>query len=348
MFKLLNNDKFVNYALAVSMIIGGSIASFDNYKSFANSGLEEKVIGESKHQCVLGASEESGVFDTSEQLKPKFSNCKISKGGTNQNIYSKTLRPKTKFKNFNFKNADAMDGYIKMYLDAIDQYKKIKSDYNSSTGYKNKLNQNLEDVNGLKYVINEESKTATIEKCMNKEIKEVVIPYFVINNEEQYEVTTIDEYAFCGCRSLSMVILPEGLKSIGNCAFQNCVMLEYIKLPSNLTNIGYYAFCGCSMLQSIELPDAIRNLCNGTFCDCENLKSVHLSKLLNNIGYGVFEGCRELKSVDIPDSVYRIGRYAFKDCDKLEEVKLSKNVRIQFDSFSNDVRRKLQCRVENF
>jgi hypothetical protein len=67
-------------------------------------------------------------------------------------------------------------------------------------------------------------------------------------------LTSIGEYAFCGCSSLTSIELPAGLTSLGDAAFDGCSSLTSIELPAGLTSLGEGAFAGCSSLTSIELP----------------------------------------------------------------------------------------------
>ena len=64
-------------------------------------------------------------------------------------------------------------------------------------------------------------------------------------------VTSIGEYAFYGCSSLSSVIVPEGVTSIGEYAFRNCSGLTSITIPNSVTSIGSYALWDCSSLKMV-------------------------------------------------------------------------------------------------
>ena len=55
-------------------------------------------------------------------------------------------------------------------------------------------------------------------------------------------VSSIGNYAFSGCSSLSNVNLPNSITSIGSSAFNNCSNLTTIALPDGLIKIGSYAF----------------------------------------------------------------------------------------------------------
>lgn len=54
-------------------------------------------------------------------------------------------------------------------------------------------------------------------------------------------LTKIGQYAFSGCGSLTEVIIPEGVETVDNYAFQNCP-LRYVDLPSSLRTIGNSVF----------------------------------------------------------------------------------------------------------
>ena len=65
-------------------------------------------------------------------------------------------------------------------------------------------------------------------------------------NELQFftGLTSIDDFAFYGCSSLTSVEIPINVKSIGNNAFSGCTSLYTITLPSHVTSIGENAFNG--------------------------------------------------------------------------------------------------------
>lgn len=50
----------------------------------------------------------------------------------------------------------------------------------------------------------------------------IIIPDSVCYNSQWYRVTKIGNRAFYYCILIDSVSLPEGIDSIGNCAFQNC------------------------------------------------------------------------------------------------------------------------------
>ena len=63
---------------------------------------------------------------------------------------------------------------------------------------------------------------------------------------------SIGERAFAGCSSLEEIVLPEGLKSIGEGAFHGSG-LKYITLPDSVCSVHPNAFAGCCQLEEIKM-----------------------------------------------------------------------------------------------
>jgi hypothetical protein len=90
-------------------------------------------------------------------------------------------------------------------------------------------------------------------------------------------ITSIGNFAFHGCNSLTSIELPAGITSIGNYAFQSCISLASIELPASLTStsIGNYAFRYCSALTTVSLPSAT-SIGADAFSNCAALTTVSL------------------------------------------------------------------------
>ena len=122
----------------------------------------------------------------------------------------------------------------------------------------------------------------------------VVIPNSINVGETNIIVTSISNFAFSNCSSLTSITIPDSVTSIGEWAFAGCSSLTSLNIPNSITSIGNYAFFGCSSLTSITIPDSVAS-----------------------IGEWAFEGCSSLTSLNIPNSVASIGRYAFSNCSSL-------------------------------
>ena len=139
-------------------------------------------------------------------------------------------------------------------------------------------------------------------------------------------VVSIPDYYFFGWTSLSSIVLPDGLKSIGMCAFQGCYDLTSLQIPDGVSSIGEMAFTNCKSLGSITLPKNLTKIDRALFSDCSSLLSVSIPDGVQTIANEVFVGCSSLSSIIIPESVVSIGYSVFRRCVSLTSVTIPKNV----------------------
>ena len=135
-------------------------------------------------------------------------------------------------------------------------------------------------------------------------------------------VTSIGDYAFSGCSSLTSITIPKGVTSIGENAFYYCSSLTSIEIPEGVTSIEEYAFNNCSSLASIVIPEGVTEIESRTFYNCSSLTSITLPESLTSIGEYVFSGCSSLASIVIPERVTTIGEYVFSGCSSLQSIEV--------------------------
>ena len=112
-------------------------------------------------------------------------------------------------------------------------------------------------------------------------------------------VTSIGDYAFFDCNSLTDITIPSSITSIGICSFYNCSNLASIAIPSSVTSIGDYAFYKCNSLTDITIPDSITSIGNYAFCNCTGLTSIKIPKIVTNIGEFAFSGCGDSLEITV-------------------------------------------------
>ena len=136
----------------------------------------------------------------------------------------------------------------------------------------------------------------------------------------------ICDSAFGNCDSLSEIVIPSSVTSIGDSAFYGCYSLSEIVIPSSVTSIGDGAFSSCDSLSEIVIPSSVTNVGNGAFSFCSSLSEIVIPSSVTSIGKGVFSGCSSLSEIVIPSSVTSIGDSAFSGCDSLSEIVIPSSV----------------------
>ena len=145
-------------------------------------------------------------------------------------------------------------------------------------------------------------------------------------------VTEIGWYAFYNCYSLTSVTIGDSVTTIGESAFEDCSSLERVTIGDGVTTIGDYTFYGCSSFTSITIPDSVTTIGEKAFCGCTSLqefKGKFASKdgrCLIIVGTLTSFAPAGLTKYTIPNSVTTIGEYAFEDCDSLESVTIPDSV----------------------
>ena len=101
-------------------------------------------------------------------------------------------------------------------------------------------------------------------------------------------------------------LIPNGVTSIGDDAFNNADSLAVIRIPNSVTTIGSYAFYDAGALETVIFTDG---------------------SALGTIGYAAFMYTNRLYEITIPNTVTSIGSYAFYNASSLLSVTIPRSVR---------------------
>ncbi|WP_037271124.1 leucine-rich repeat protein [Ruminococcus flavefaciens] len=111
----------------------------------------------------------------------------------------------------------------------------------------------------------------------------------------------IPKYAFSGMKYLEEIDLSNTkITTIGDAAFNNCVNLTTLKLPTSLKNINSYAFTNCESMTNFELPKNLRVIGEYAFKNCTGIHTLTIPDSITSMGTLMLNGCTKLETLTIP------------------------------------------------
>ena len=145
----------------------------------------------------------------------------------------------------------------------------------------------------------------------------------------EVNITALPTRAFHASENVENLILPNTLTTIGSKMFAEST-LKFVIIPVGVTTIEQAAFEKCTALTSIEIPASVQTIEAEAFEDCSSLATVTFEKrsqlkvikggFLDNNAKGVFLNCTALTSIEIPASIETIEATAFYNCSSLTTV----------------------------
>ena len=131
------------------------------------------------------------------------------------------------------------------------------------------------------------------------------------------------------------IIIPDGVISISDSAFEDCGSVTNVTIPKSVISIGDYAFLGCVSLREIEIPCGVILIGEYAFDYCKSLTRIIVDT--NNPIFDSRDNCNAIietktnklivgcKTTIIPESIISIGDYAFS-CVSIESIVIPKSV----------------------
>ena len=109
-------------------------------------------------------------------------------------------------------------------------------------------------------------------------------------------VRALGESSFSSNRTLTAIVLQEGLTTVEDYALHYCLNLQTVSIPSSLTSIGSNFLC-TSKVEHVKIPEGV-----------------------TKVGFQFLDNCSELKTVELPASLTTTDGYFCGRCPKLQSV----------------------------
>ena len=125
----------------------------------------------------------------------------------------------------------------------------------------------------------------------------------------------IPSSCFSGKKSLTSIVFPDVLKSIGSYAFADSGLKHSLNIPEGVVEIGERAFARCDFTGVLTLPSTLKKIGGYAFKECCFICPLNLPDGIEEIEYGCFEECRYLYgNLILPSHLKKMGTYAFSGC----------------------------------
>ena len=140
-----------------------------------------------------------------------------------------------------------------------------------------------EVIDGLRYVLDSETKTATLLPKVGGYSGDIVVPEKVKGSDGAvYSVVAFVDKSFSDCSGLTSISIPSSVTSLGDNCFARCSNLSSITIPSSVTSISWNCFESCSSLTTITIPSSVESFGVNCFNNCRNLENFYFKGSLPN------------------------------------------------------------------
>ena len=206
------------------------------------------------------------------------------------------------------------------------------------------------------YLLDDEEKTAWIDKGHIGRGKRYRIPKLVMVDGERYSIESVefgaynnprtlrhlvvpdhikyvDEAVFCFMKNLRSVYIGKGVEYLNQWNFRLCPKLRnyyidkenpYLKQEDGmiLTKDGKKVLAGYVDRSHVTIPDGVEEIEGVAFWYHKKLETVSFSKTLRKIGDCCFDGCPNLRDVVLPEGFEKLMIQSFMENPGLRHVDL--------------------------
>lgn len=137
-------------------------------------------------------------------------------------------------------------------------------------------------------------------------------------------VEIIYENSFSSYNGIISVEFPNTLKTISDYAFAPNTTLTTLVLPDGLKSIGINAFSGIQ-ITSINIPDSVETIGASAISFNSQLITATIGNGVTVLNSNIFEGCSNLETVTLGNNITTIDKLAFKQCPRLMSVTIAKS-----------------------
>tara|TARA_B110000285_G_scaffold61272_2_gene70439 strand:- start:3644 stop:9682 length:6039 start_codon:yes stop_codon:yes gene_type:complete len=326
-----------------SITLRDNITSVGNNAFFKCSGIQyayidvpETAIGDAESLKFQAGDTSDKILFVSEQHYPGYRDAwTTAKGGFTQGYYQGNLisiwpenQRTTIYYDQNFTSLDTEDG------DIIDGWK--ENDVNGHYLYIGNKTESI-GYRALRHASQTSNLGGTL--LLPSSLKNIGTEAFVrakitnIASQEGLQVIGVDAFALCN--SLTDVILPSTLTSIGARAFQSCLKIRNVTIGSNsaasrktiIEEKAFYPIQGADNLVTdgvVNIGFSVDQVGNYAFADNADNAAYRWIKTLNcsarYIGQYAFKWQRNLSNLNLTDKCEHIANYAFDQCSSLTSV----------------------------
>ena len=141
-------------------------------------------------------------------------------------------------------------------------------------------------------------------------------------------ISGIGTNSFRDCKKLVQVdgfiengvmIIPEGIKSVGSQSFENCYKLTYVEFPSTFETVNQWAFQNCTGVKLFNLDKINARV-------VEAMENGEEYTTLLSPGCGPFQGCTSLVAISLPEGMTEMANRIIADCKNLTAVYMPDSV----------------------